>query len=48
VEIVELIERVGFPVFVAVFVLVRVNRKMEKLTEAIYKLIRVMDRKGDE
>ena len=42
--LVDLIERVGFPVVVAAFVLFRVNHKLEKLTESINRLIRSLDR----
>lgn len=46
-DVVTLIERVGFPVFVAGFVLIKLNGKMDRLTDAIHKLIRSLDRHTD-
>lgn len=43
-EVVGVIERVGFPVAVAAFVLFRMNGKFDKLRESIEKLIRSLDR----
>lgn len=43
-DVIALVERVGFPIVVALFVLVRLNGKFDKLRESIEKLIRSLDR----
>jgi len=45
-QIGELVKDVGFPVAVATFVLVRLNGKMDRLTEALYKLIEKLEQQA--
>ena len=47
-ELIEFIERLGFPIAVAAFVLFRMNGKFDRLRESIDKLIRSLDRHTDD
>ncbi len=47
-ELGAIIERVGFPVVVAAFVLFRMNGKFDRLRESIEKLIVSLDRHTEE
>ncbi len=38
INIVDILSNFGFPAFIAIYVLHSVNRALDKLTEAIYKL----------
>jgi len=39
--IVELVTKLGFPVFVALWFMIRMERRMDKLTRRVHQLIRV-------
>ena len=46
-DVIAVIERVGFPVVVAGFVLFRLNGKFDRLRESIEELTRTLDRHSD-
>ncbi|RKL62656.1 YvrJ family protein [Thermoanaerobacteraceae bacterium SP2] len=43
-EIVAQVANVGFPIVVSIYLLVRVEAKMESLTNSIYELAKVISR----
>lgn len=43
-EIANFIKEVGFPVAVASFVLFRLNGKLDRLTQALHKIIELVER----
>lgn len=42
-ELIEMIANVGFPIAVAAYLLIRVENKMDKLTEAVGQLTSALD-----
>ena len=46
--ILEAVRNVGFPIVVALFVLVRLERRVSELTEAVKELVRATKANGSE
>lgn len=43
----KILDQVGFPVFVAIFLLVRTDKKLEKIVELQHELIDLLYKKKD-
>jgi len=45
-DAISIINNVGFPIFVAIFILIRIEPRLNKLTDAINKLIPIVEEDG--